>query len=119
MGRHEEAIAVLQEVRKLWESNTRLLADLGYAYSVAGERSEAQKLLDELNQRSKQQYVAPYGIAQIYVGLGEKDRAFEWLERAYLDRNWLMAFLKVEPAFDPLRSDPRFRDLLRRIGLLS
>ncbi len=90
---------------------------LGYAYAVAGQRSEAEKILEESNQLSRQRYVSPSHRALIYTGLGEKELAFEWLEKAYEDRNWVLVLLKVHPMFDPLRSDPRFTDLLQRMNL--
>jgi len=68
----------------------------------------------ELN---RHRYVSPVAMVHVYIGLGDKDRAFAWLEKAYQERSNLMAFLKVEPIADPLRSDPRFDDLLRRMGL--
>ncbi len=70
-----------------------------------------------LKDLSKQEYVSAYDIAVIYLGLGEKDQAFAWLERAYEERCPTLEFLKVEPSLDPLRSDPRFADLLRRMNL--
>ena len=66
---------------------------------------------------SKQRYVSPYLIAIVYVGLGDKDQAFAWLDKAFQDRSSLLLWLKVEPQFDSLRDDPRFQDLLRRVGL--
>ncbi len=76
-------------------------------------------VLDKLNELSKQRYVPTYSMVMIYAGLGEKDKAFEWLEKSYEDRSLETAFcsIKVEPALDPLRSDPRFQDLLRRMNL--
>ena len=65
----------------------------------------------------KQKYVSPYFIALVYVGLGEKDQAFAWLEKAYQERHPYLILIKVEPVFDVLRSDPRFQDLVQRIGL--
>ena len=91
-------------------------AALGRAYAVAGKRDEALKMLNELKERAKRSYVSPVGIAIIYVGLGEKEQAFSWLEKAYEDRSTWLIFLKVEPRFDPLRSDPRFQSLLRRMN---
>jgi hypothetical protein len=73
--------------------------------------------LDELKALSNRRYVSPYSIALIYAGLGEKDQAFAWLEKAYEDRSSLMVYLKVEPMLDSLRSDTRFAELVRRIGL--
>jgi hypothetical protein len=74
-------------------------------------------MLDELKGLSKERYVPAFSFAVIYLGLGEKDQAFAWLEKAYEDRSSLILFLKGDPIWDPLRSDPRFADLLRRIGL--
>ncbi|MFY9528544.1 MAG: hypothetical protein WAR24_06520, partial [Candidatus Acidiferrales bacterium] len=81
--------------------------------------AEAQKVLDKLNELSKQKYVPAVSRVGIYVGLGEKDKAFEWLEKDYEDRSIGNSFasIKVDPALDPLRSDPRFQDLLRRMNL--
>ncbi len=95
----------------------QLIASLGHVYAVAGQRAEAQQLLDELREISKQSYINPYWIALIYVGLGEKEQAFAWLEKAYHERFFFLIWLKVEPRLDPLREDPRFQDLLRRVGL--
>src|SRR5262245_16082572 len=94
-------------------------AALGHAYAVAGSRAEAQRVLDGLIRDSQRRFISPYGVALIYVGLGDKEQAFAWLNRAYDERdNWLN-YLKVEPRLDPLRSDARFTDLLRRVGLSS
>jgi TolB-like protein/Tfp pilus assembly protein PilF len=92
---------------------------LGYAYAVAGRRAAAQKVLDQLIETSKHKYVPTDRIALIYTGLGEKDKAFEWLEKGYEERaiGGPPVGIKVEPEFDPLRSDPRFHDLLRRMNL--
>jgi DNA-binding winged helix-turn-helix (wHTH) protein/TolB-like protein/Tfp pilus assembly protein PilF len=90
---------------------------LAYAYAMAGKRSEALKIVDELGQLSQQKYVSPFAIAVAYIGLGEKDRAFEALEKAYAERSWGMGMLAVNPVFDPVRSDPRFSVLLRRVSL--
>jgi hypothetical protein len=89
-----------------------------YGYAVTGRRAEAQKVLDQLNKFSKQKHGPAVYMAKIYAGLGEKEKAFEWLEKAYEDRSILSnGFIKANPIFDPLRSDPRFDDLLRRVGL--
>jgi hypothetical protein len=90
---------------------------LGHVYAVSGKKGEARTVLNELKQLSGQEYVPAYGIALVYAGLGEKDQAFAWLEKAYEEHAFKMAWLKVEPRWDSLRSDPRFADLLRRIGL--
>ena len=90
---------------------------MGHAYAMAGKRGEALKMLEELKQLSNRRYVPPSGMATVYVGLGEKDQAFEWLEKAYEERDRWLVFLKVDASLDPLRSDPRFQDLLRRMNL--
>lgn len=89
-------------------------AELGHAYAVAGKRDEAHKTLDEM---AKQRQISPHYFALIYAGLGEKDRAFEWLNKSYEERAERLVWLKVDPRLDNLRSDPRFTDLLRRISL--
>jgi len=95
------------------------LSGLGYAYAVAGRSAEAQKLLDQLNAVSEQKYVPAVSRVGVYVGLGDKEKAFEWLGRAYEDRSIGSTFvtIKMDPIYDPLRSDQRFRDLIRRVGL--
>lgn len=90
---------------------------LALAYALAGKKDEARQLLTDLQAKSKFQYVPPYFLATIYVGLGQKDEAFAALERGVAERDGYLTWLKVEPALDPLRSDPRFADLLRRVGL--
>jgi hypothetical protein len=92
------------------------MAALGHVYAVAGRKGEARKILAELEELAKHRYVSPYDRATVYAGLGEKDQAITWLERAYQERSDGLVFLKVEPKFDGLRSDPRFVDLLRHVG---
>ena len=77
----------------------------------------ANKTLDELLELNRRRYVTPMAMVHVYIGLGDKDRAFAWLEKAYQERSYFMANLKVRPIAHPLRSDPRFDDLLRRMGL--
>ena len=88
----------------------------GNAYARAGNKAEARKDLQKLIEMSRHN-IGTYEVAQVYAGLGEKDRAFEWLEKAYKIHDKSLTFLKVDPCLDPLRSDPRFQDLLRRVGL--
>ena len=114
---YEEAIQEFQEAVDLSEGEP--VWELGYAYAVAGNRGEAQKVLEELKKLSKWRYVSPYGIALIYAGLGEKDQAFEWLEKAYEERDPNMVWLKNDAWLDPLRFDPRFHSLLRRLNFLE
>lgn len=112
---HQDAIAHLEKAVALSGGSPMYVAGLGYAYAVAGRRREASKILEQLNDLSKQKYVSPYFVATVYAGLGEKEKALEGLEKAYQDRgNWL-AYVRSQPEFAPLRSDPRFQDLLRRM----
>lgn len=92
-------------------------AALGRSYALVGNEDEARKILDELLELSTRTYVSPVRMALPYLALGLEDQAFEWLNTAYEDRFWLLVFLNVEPGFDPLRSDPRFHDLLHRVGV--
>lgn len=93
-------------------------AGLAYAYAIAGKRAEAQKILGQLKEASKQRYVSPLSFALIYMGLGDKDKAFEWLNRTLEENPYRIAFLRINPRFDSLRSDPRFTELLRRMKLV-
>lgn len=115
---YEEAIAELKRAIALDNSPERWgrHASLGYAYATLGKRDEAYKVIDELKEQVKQRYIPPYNFAVIYTGLGEKDQAFAWLEKAY-EHSQPLTILKSNSWFDSLRSDPRFTDLLRRIGL--
>jgi TolB-like protein/Flp pilus assembly protein TadD/predicted Ser/Thr protein kinase len=110
-----EAIAQLRRAIDLSPHDARNLGALGQAYALSGRRDEAGKFLKELKESSNGWSVL--WIAEVYAALGDKDQAFEWLEKAYRDRNFTFEFLKYEPYWDSLRSDPRFKDLLRRIGL--
>jgi tetratricopeptide (TPR) repeat protein len=116
-SRLPEAIATFQQGLRL-EGNTELWAGLGYAYAVSGQVGEAHKVLDELKDISTHRYVAPYNVAVVYSGLGNKDAAFAWLDRAYADRSYLLAeYVNTDERLDPLRSDNRFQELRRRMKL--
>jgi hypothetical protein len=86
-------------------------------YAAAGRRTEALRIAGRLELDSQHQYVPAYSLAEIHAALGQKHEAFAWLEKAYQERSAAMAYLKVEPRLDGLRSDLRFRDLLRRMQL--
>lgn len=116
-GMYDEAIAEVLQAVKLSGESTISLAVLGHAYASAGRRAEVDRILSKLKERASKQYVPSYWIALIYTGLGAKDEAFEWLERAFRERSSWMAWIKVEPRFDVLRSDPRFVSLLKRMRL--
>ena len=90
---------------------------LGYAYAASGKRDPAQKVLDRLKRISKRMYVPSYYIAAIYADLGEKDQMFNWLEKGYEERDMRLVFLKVEPIWESVRSYPRFKALLKKVGL--
>jgi tetratricopeptide (TPR) repeat protein len=116
MGRFQEALAECKQV-SLTDKSPTTMAELARAYAMFGRRDEAQKILGELKEVSRQRYFPSYAVATIYTGLGDKERALEWLEKAYEERCGWMAFLRVDPALDSLRSEGRFKDLLRRVGL--
>jgi TolB-like protein/Tfp pilus assembly protein PilF len=115
-GRLAEAITEVQRAREV-DDNHYVLAALGQAYALAGNRSEAFKAIEQMKEWSKQRYVSAHSVALVYAGLGEKDLAFEWFEKAIEMRSEHMGWLKVDPRVDALRSDPRFADLVRRVGL--
>jgi hypothetical protein len=110
----EEAITELQ--KSIPGGDPAHLASLGHAYAIAGQKTEARKILDELEKLSQHRYVPASGFATVYTGLGETEPALDWLEKAYQEPHWYMAFLRVEPLFDPLRADPRFQELVRRMN---
>jgi tetratricopeptide (TPR) repeat protein len=118
-GMYDDAIAKFQKAIPLTRGHAKslVLAGLGHVYAVSGKRVEARKELNELERLARQEYVPAVAIALIYAGLGEKDQAFTWLDKAYEERAFELTWLKVEPRWDSLRSDPRFADLLRRMGL--
>ena len=115
-GMFKEAIGEMERAVTLSPDETEILWNLGHAYAAAGKTAEARKILDDLHSLAKKRYVQPYAFALIHTGLGENEEALEWLEKAYQDRNGGMPYLQGEPRFDPLRSDPRFQDLLRRMN---
>jgi DNA-binding winged helix-turn-helix (wHTH) protein/TolB-like protein/Flp pilus assembly protein TadD len=115
-GSYEPAILALQKSIPLSGDSPDEPASLAHAYALAGKRAEARKILDELKEQAKRKYISPSAMADLYGALGDKDQAFALLEKAYDERDNMVVLLKVEPTFDPLRSDPRFTDLLRRVG---
>ena len=121
-GMHEQAIAEFKKAVELTDKNSPdfspfYLAGLAHSYALAGRRSDAEQVLQGLLKRARKSYVSPFDIALIYAALGEKDTAFAWMEKAVAERSTWLVYSKWEPRLDPLRSDPRFQDLLRRIGL--
>jgi eukaryotic-like serine/threonine-protein kinase len=117
-GRMPESIAEFQRALELERDNPEIWSGLGHAYALSGKKAEAQKVLVHLKGLSAHSYVAPFDFAVIYAGLGEQDQAIAWLNRAYVDRSYYMAvYLTTDARLDSLRSDARFADLLRRVGL--
>jgi TolB-like protein/DNA-binding winged helix-turn-helix (wHTH) protein/Tfp pilus assembly protein PilF len=116
-GAHEEAVRELERAGAGGAQTSFVLADLGYVYARAGRSEDAHNVLTELTDRSAREYVPPYALALVHAGLGENGRAMEWLERAGDERSPRMVFLNVEPRFDGLRADPRFKRLVQRIAL--
>ncbi len=117
-GKLPEAIAEFQRALELEEDNAEIWSGLGHAYALSGKRAEAQKVLEHLKGVSAHSWVAPYNIAVIYAGLGEKEQAFAFLDQAYKDRSYyLPTYLATDARIDSLRSDPRFVELRKRVGL--
>jgi len=113
---YQEAISEFQQAVNNSNRAPQTLVSLGHAYAVSGNKVGAQKVLDELKGLSQDRYVSPYGVAIVYVGLEDREQAFHWLERAYNEQNTELTFLRVDPRLDPLRDDPRFQELLKKVG---
>jgi len=119
-GKRLEAITEYQKAIELSDGDQAPTAALAYAYSAIGRKAEAQNILHNLGRKSKSTYVSPYMMATIYAGLGEKEKAFEFLEKAYLVKDLDLSWsLRADSRFDSLRSDPRFQALLRRVGFTA
>ena len=114
--RYSEAIPEL-ELASAAGPSPLLLSELGYAYASSGNTAKARVVLQKLMSKARSAYVAAYLIAEIYAGLGEKDEAFRWLEKAYRERDAQIGYLALDPEMDPLRSDPRFPSLIQRLKL--
>jgi serine/threonine protein kinase/tetratricopeptide (TPR) repeat protein len=117
MGRHELAIAEGEKGVKLSGGSPMMNAALAQTFATAGRRKEAIQILDDLTNLTKQKYVAPYFFAGIHIGLGEDDRAIEYLEKSYEEHSHWLIYLHIDPSMDGLRSNPRFQGLSRRVGL--
>ena len=99
-------------------SRTIFKASLGFLYGQSGRRAEATSILTELEEGiSSKQFFSPFEIALVHIGLGEKDKAMEWLEKAKTEHDPFLIYIKVDPNFDSLRSDSRFAGLVRGVGL--
>jgi len=117
-GRHEEAIAEWQKCYEL-NPDPGSFVELGHAYALAGRSSEAERIVAQLRDLLKERYTMSYVVALTYTALGDKEQAFAWLEQAFRDRTDAILYIKVDPFLDPLRSDSRFQDLVRRVESFS
>ena len=114
---YPEAIANFEKSIARTGRQTDTLGYLALVYGLAGRKEETQKIISELKERSRHHYVFPSVFAHAYLGLGDKDRALTFLEQAYDEQDPALFYLKAEPLLDPLRSEPRFQALLRRVNL--
>lgn len=110
---YPEAIAAFQRFAHQWGRQPVVVSGLAMVYGKAGRKQEAQKLLSELKEIARHRYVSPSLFANAYLGMGDKEKALTWLEKGYEDHDALMAYLKVGPGLDPIRSEPRFQAVLR------
>ena len=115
-GRYREAVAEQQQAIVLSKRGNLELTYLGYALAVSGDRAGALKVLDEIQEIRRKRFFPLENIAVVYAGLGDKDRAFEWFEKAFAERS-MHSWIYPDPRLDAIRSDPRFKDLMRRMGL--
>ena len=112
-----DAVPVLEKALAIFHGSPGVKGVLVRAYAGAGKRKDALRLLEELKRQRKTEYVPAGALVQAYVGIGDKEQAFAWLERAYDEQSNLLLWLRTESTFDPLRGDPRFTDLVHRVGL--
>jgi TolB-like protein/DNA-binding winged helix-turn-helix (wHTH) protein len=119
MGLQVQGLAELQTAASLSGNSPLYLAQVGVAHAAAGRKTEALRIIAQLQAISSTRYVSPYGLAQIYAALNDEEQTYRWLQIAYDDRAVWMSYLAVDPVFDGFRRDPRFQDLLRRVHLLA
>ena len=112
----QRAIEEMETAQRLDPGEPSVLPFLGYGYAVTGRRAEALKILQSLDEMEKRRYVSRIYRAYIYAGLGDKDKAFEWLEKAYQERSDSLAWFREDPESKSLQADPRFAVLMRKIG---
>jgi len=115
MSMYPEAVQSIRKTIELAGHTSRLLAMLGRAYALSGMKTEAEKLLTELQEKERNEYISPMHFAGLYANLGHADEAFRWLEKAYEERNPMMPFLKIDSSLFPLRSDPRFDRIVKQM----
>ena len=117
LGHHETALAEIKRGLLLSENSTHIKAGLGIIYARAGKKANAQNVIHELIAESGQRYVSPLDIALIYSVMDEREKAFEWLDKAFTERTPWLIELNVNPDWEPIRDDPRFQEMLRKLNL--
>jgi tetratricopeptide (TPR) repeat protein len=117
-GKHAQAIVEIEKAVEFSNRRTLSLSSLAHALATAGKLEEAAAILDELGERAKKNYVSAYDIALVYAGMDEADQSFDWLQKAFEEHTGWLNFLNVEPRFDRLRLDPRFKQQLEKVGLV-
>jgi tetratricopeptide (TPR) repeat protein len=117
MGMYPQALQAYQSILAFAPHDPALLALLGHLYAVSGQRAAARGIISQLQQIGTGRYVPSLYVAMIYTGLGDQNQAFTWLDKAYAERCEYLVYLPTEPMADPLRTDPRFPELLKRLGL--
>src|SRR5262245_2921736 len=115
-GRLVEAVAEFEKAKQIENSIPEVLAALGRGYALSGRRAEALKIIRDLQERQKKEFVPSFSIATVYLGLGMKEEALQYLEKAYDEGSFYMIHLKVDPLLDTVRSDSRFTEILKRVG---
>jgi len=116
-GLFEEAEAEFKKALAISANDTETMSAMSYMYAAAGRDADAHGMLDRINDIAKERYVSPYSLARVHIGLGQLDEAFECLEKTFQERHGILTYIKVEPIFDRLRDDPRYAELLRKMGL--
>ncbi len=113
---YPEAVAAFQRVGGQWGREPIVIANLAWIYGLAGEKHEAQKLIDELNEVARHRYVAPAQFVNAYLGLGDKETALTWMQKGIDEHDQGLICSKVDPILDPLRSEPRFQAMVSRMN---
>jgi tetratricopeptide (TPR) repeat protein len=114
---YEQSISEWNQAKRKLKDSPWVIAGLGHAYAASGRSREGHEMLNELKRLSAHRYVNPYFVARIYAGLGDRDQTFHWLGKALEEHNDSLVELKVDTQFASLHSDPRFKELIQRIGL--
>lgn len=115
-GEYSKALEMLRNAIEISSEDPVTVSALAHTLAVAGQSAEANKIVDDLQRSRKRRYISAGSIATVYIGLDNKDLAFHWLEKAFENRDIDLVWLKVNPLFDPLRSDPRFNKLVERVS---